>query len=154
MQHLSLVLTPTQEQPTPTYTPIPTETSALDGRLRGGMLCPEFFLRGSTRILREHVFCLVSCLLAGGLIMELRENRGMRRVEVECYSGRVADERPMRFRLEGREYLVSEVLDQWYGPEHQYFKLATDDGGLYIRSHRTSVPDGDWELVSFREPDR
>jgi len=73
------------------------------------------------------------------------------RVEVECYSGRKADERPVRFRLEGRSYMIEDVLDQWYGPEYEYFKLTTDDGGVYILSHRTSVPDGEWELVSFRK---
>jgi len=36
-------------------------------------------------------------------------------VEVDCYSGYKADEQPVRFRLDGREYLVAELLDQWYG---------------------------------------
>jgi hypothetical protein len=73
------------------------------------------------------------------------------RVQVECYSGRKADERPVRFRLEGREYMVEQILDQWYGPEHEYFKLQADDGNVYILRHQTSVPDGDWDLVSFRK---
>jgi hypothetical protein len=72
------------------------------------------------------------------------------RVQVQCYSGRKADERPVRFRLEEREYLVEEILDQWYGPEHAFFKVRADDGNLYILRHRTSAPDGDWDLVSFR----
>ena len=46
---------------------------------------------------------------------------------------------------------VEEVLDQWYGPEHAFFKLRADDGNLHILRHETSVPDGEWELVSFRE---
>jgi hypothetical protein len=33
------------------------------------------------------------------------------KLEVDCYSGRKADERPLRFRLDGHEYLVEEVLD-------------------------------------------
>jgi len=73
------------------------------------------------------------------------------RVEVECYAGRKADERPVRFQLHGHSYLVEEVLDQWYGPEHLFFKVRADDDNLYILRHETSVPDGDWELVSFRE---
>ena len=36
------------------------------------------------------------------------------RLRVECYSGRKADERPVRFQLGERGYLVEEVLDQWY----------------------------------------
>ncbi len=70
---------------------------------------------------------------------------------MECHSGQKADERPIRFRLEGREYVVREVLDQWYGPEHAFFKIRGDDGNLYILRHETSVPDGDWDLVSFRK---
>jgi uncharacterized protein (UPF0128 family) len=76
------------------------------------------------------------------------------KVEVECYAGRKEDERPVRFRLEGHEYMVEEVLDQWVGPEHVFFKIRADDGNLYILRHETSVPDGSWELVSFRETGR
>ncbi len=72
-------------------------------------------------------------------------------VEVQCYSGRVADERPVRFRLGERDYMVEEVLDQWYGPGDKFFKVRADDGNLYILRHETSVPDGEWDLVSFRE---
>jgi hypothetical protein len=61
----------------------------------------------------------------------LGENEGMR-VEVECYSGRKADERPVRFRLDGHEYIVEEVLDQWDGPEQVFFKVRADDGKVYI----------------------
>jgi hypothetical protein len=31
-------------------------------------------------------------------------------LEVNCYSGRKADERPLRFRLDKRDYAVEEVL--------------------------------------------
>jgi hypothetical protein len=44
-------------------------------------------------------------------------------VQVECYSGAKADERPIRFQLDGREYAMQEVLDHWYLPEDTYFKL-------------------------------
>ena len=73
------------------------------------------------------------------------------KVQVECYSGRKADERPIRFRLDEHPYAVEQVLDQWYGPEHVFFKVRADDGNLYILRHQTSVPDGDWDLVSFRK---
>ena len=32
------------------------------------------------------------------------------KLEVDCYSGRTADERPIRFRLDGHEYLVEELI--------------------------------------------
>src|SRR6266567_7034624 len=51
---------------------------------------------------------------------------------VECFSGRKADERPIRFTLEGRQYQVKAVLDQWYDPESIYYKVLTDDGNVYI----------------------
>ena len=54
------------------------------------------------------------------------------KLEVECYSGGKADERPVRFRLNGREYVVEDVLDQWYGPQDVFFKLRADDGNFYI----------------------
>ena len=72
-------------------------------------------------------------------------------LNVECYSGRKADERPVRFRLEGREYLVEAVLDQWYDPESISYKVRADDGNLYILRQQTSTSDGTWELVSFRQ---
>jgi len=34
------------------------------------------------------------------------------KLEVDCYSGRAADERPVRFRLEDCQYMVEEILDQ------------------------------------------
>jgi len=72
-------------------------------------------------------------------------------LEVECYSGHKADERPIRFRLDGHEYLVEELLDQWYGQEHEFFKVRADDGNLYILRHVTSSPEGGWDLASFRQ---
>jgi hypothetical protein len=72
------------------------------------------------------------------------------KLEVVCYSGRKADERPVRFSLDGHQYLVEDILDQWYGPEKAFYKVRADDGNLYILSTQISVPDGPWELVSFR----
>ena len=34
------------------------------------------------------------------------------KLEVDCYSDRTAHERPVRFRLDEREYLVEELLHQ------------------------------------------
>jgi hypothetical protein len=62
-----------------------------------------------------------------------------------------ADERPLRFRLDELEYVVEDVLDQWYGPDKAFYKVRADDGNLYILSRQTSVPGGLWDLVSFRQ---
>ena len=80
----------------------------------------------------------------------LCQNRDMK-LEVDCYSGRKADERPVRFRLGGREYLVEAVLDQWYGPQDASYKARADDGNLYILRRESSTPEGIWHLVSFRQ---
>ncbi len=73
------------------------------------------------------------------------------KLEVDCYSGRKADERPVRFRLEGRQYLVEEVLDQSYGPQDAFYKIRADDGNLYILRRESSSPEVAWHLVSFRQ---
>jgi len=73
------------------------------------------------------------------------------KLNVECYAGRKADERPIRFRLKGRQYLVETVLDQWYNPGSILYKVRADDGNLYILRQQTSTPDGMWDLVSFRQ---
>jgi len=72
------------------------------------------------------------------------------RVRVECYSGRKADERPIRFQLDERDYLVEEVLDRWYGPNEAFFKVRADDGNLYILRQDQSTPERAWRLESFR----
>lgn len=70
-------------------------------------------------------------------------------VQVQCYSGAKADERPMRFHLGGHEYTVEEILDQWYGPEDTYFKLRADDHNIYILRHSPATDT--WSLESFRK---
>jgi len=72
------------------------------------------------------------------------------RVRVECYSGRKADERPIRFQLDNHDYMVEEVLDQWHGPSGMFFKVRADDGNLFLRQDR-ATSDGAWSLESFRE---
>ena len=70
---------------------------------------------------------------------------------VECYSGRKADERPVRFWVDWKLYLVESLLDQWYDPEHIFYKLRADDGNLYILRQQTSTPNAQWDLISFRQ---
>ena len=71
-------------------------------------------------------------------------------VQVECYAGHKAEERPVRFHLDDHDYLVEEVLDQWYGPNDSYFKVRADDGNLYILRRAMSTGEGAWSLESFR----
>ena len=70
---------------------------------------------------------------------------------VQCYSGRKEEERPVRFQLGERSYMVEEIVDQWYGPDDAFFKVRADDGNLYILRRRTSAAEEEWSLEAFRE---
>ena len=69
-------------------------------------------------------------------------------VQVECYSGHRADERPLRFTLSGRSYEVNEVDDQWYSPDARYFRVRAGDGNLYVLRH--DERENRWSLEGFR----
>ena len=73
------------------------------------------------------------------------------KLRVECYSGAKADERPVRFWLDERAFLVEEILDQWYGPLDAFFKVRADDGNLYILRQSQSLSEDAWSLEAFRE---
>jgi hypothetical protein len=72
-------------------------------------------------------------------------------LRVECYSGHKGDERPVRFQLDGHDYFVEELLDQWYGPDDMYFKVRADDGNLYILRHHGPGSQTEWTLEAFRQ---
>jgi hypothetical protein len=57
---------------------------------------------------------------------------GRLRVRVECYAGYRDEETPRCLYLGPRCIRVEAVLDRWLAPEHRYFKLRGDDGGVYI----------------------
>jgi hypothetical protein len=66
-------------------------------------------------------------------------------LKVECYAGYKGDERPTSFVLEERTLRVEEVVDRWYDPDYDYFKVVADDGGTYLLRHDLNS-DG-WQLV-------
>ena len=68
----------------------------------------------------------------------------MSRVEVECYSGYRADQRPVRFSLGGRTLQVLEIEDQWYGPSARFFRIRAGDGGMYILKHDEVSDSWEW----------
>jgi hypothetical protein len=77
-------------------------------------------------------------------------------LQVECYSGYRADERPRRFAFAGKpgapQHEIKEVLDQWYGVGYQCFKVRADDGNIYILRHQ--MDEDCWRLDSFRRPEK
>jgi len=68
-------------------------------------------------------------------------------LRVECYAGHRGEEAPRRFFLGKREVEVKEIVDRWLGPEHRYFKVRGDDGGVYILRH--DVAQDFWEMTLF-----
>lgn len=68
-------------------------------------------------------------------------------LKVECYAGHRGEETPLRFYLGKRCVEVDEVIDRWLDPEHRYFKLRGDDGGVYILRHSTG--EDRWEMTLF-----
>jgi len=53
-------------------------------------------------------------------------------IHVSSYSGYKADERPISFTLLGRELMVEEIIDRWYGPNNSFFKVLANDGKVYL----------------------
>jgi hypothetical protein len=72
-------------------------------------------------------------------------------IKVEGYCGYKANQRPLAFSLGKRKLEVKAIMDQWYGPDHAYFKVLAEDTNIYIL--RYSAANDQWELVFFNEGD-
>ena len=55
-----------------------------------------------------------------------------KKIEVIAYSGYKANERPLYFVMDNRKLEVTNIIDRWYGEEHDYFKVLADDGKVYV----------------------
>ncbi len=55
---------------------------------------------------------------------------------VVTYCGFRVHERPLRFTWGGQWLEVREVLEQGYGPDHLFFKVAAADGRVYLLQYR------------------
>jgi len=60
-------------------------------------------------------------------------------IQVECYSGYKANERPVAFTYEGHRLAIQEIVDCWHEggldasrPVIDYFKVRTTDGKVYL----------------------
>lgn len=70
------------------------------------------------------------------------------RVIVECYAGYRGEETPRAFLVGDRRIEVRALLDAWLGPDHRYFKVQGDDGGVYLLRHDAEADL--WELRMYR----
>jgi hypothetical protein len=69
------------------------------------------------------------------------------KLQVTCYSGYTAHERPVSFILGKTKFVVIEVIDRWYGPDYLFFKVRADDGNIYIL--KCDETTGEWELEFY-----
>ena len=72
----------------------------------------------------------------------------VKRVEVDCYAGYRADERPVRVRLGGETLAVAEVEDRWYSPGETFFRVRLANGDRYVLRHVEAQDT--WSLEGFR----
>ena len=70
-------------------------------------------------------------------------------LKVECYAGYKTNQRPVAFFLGKRRLQVQKIVDQWYGPDHIYFKVLAENDNTYIL--RYSEKEDRWELVFFKD---
>lgn len=75
-------------------------------------------------------------------------DRVEKRVEVETYSGYMADERPVRVTIDGVGLEVAEVEDRWYSPGATFFRVLLTTGERYVlrRIEAQEV----WVLEAYR----
>jgi len=69
-------------------------------------------------------------------------------IHVESYSAYKAEERPLRFELNGRQYQVRAVEDRWYSPGATYFRVVASDRNRYVLRHDETADA--WSLEGFR----
>jgi len=72
------------------------------------------------------------------------------RVEVES-SGAHGLSIPRRFRLDRRVVEAVKVLDQWFGADYSYCKVAGSDSALYIL--RLDENRSEWTLTMYASPE-
>ena len=70
-------------------------------------------------------------------------------VRVGCYAGFKGAERPLRFQLGERWLRVTAILDRWYDLDASYFRVRTEEGGVYVLRH--SEPEDAWTLEAYRQ---
>jgi len=67
-------------------------------------------------------------------------------IEVECYSGFKANERPVAFTYQGQRREIMEILDRWYEgdldssrPIINYFKVKAADGNVFFLRYHSGL---------------
>ena len=69
------------------------------------------------------------------------------KIRVDTYDGYRSGERPLRFHIGRKRREVVDVLDRWYGEDHDYFKVRADDGAVYVLRYQREIDH--WELIQY-----
>jgi len=70
-------------------------------------------------------------------------------LKVKCYSDYKLNQRPISFTISDREFLIKEIVDQWYGPDSLYFKVRDKSDHTYILKYNQAQDL--WELEFFEK---
>ncbi len=62
----------------------------------------------------------------------MRIDSRLKVIQVSCYSGYKANERPADLTVRGRKLMVEKIIDRWYGVNHSYFKILANDQKIYL----------------------
>jgi len=77
------------------------------------------------------------------------EEKCPEKLQVESYSGYKANERPTLFCLKDRRVGIVDIIDRWYGTNHDFFKVLADDGRVYVLKWQRFTDE--WFLVKVVE---
>jgi hypothetical protein len=69
-------------------------------------------------------------------------------IQVECYAGYKADERPVRVLLDGQMVDVAALEDRWYSPGLTYFRILLSNDERYVL--RRQEAQDVWTIEAFR----
>ncbi len=69
-------------------------------------------------------------------------------IQVDCYSGYKADERPLRMHLADRTIQIVAIEDRWYSPGATYFRVLVEGGDRYVLRHEEAQDV--WSLAGYR----
>jgi hypothetical protein len=84
-------------------------------------------------------------------IKEKNDKEMSAKITVDCYAGYKADQQPLAFSLGRKKIKVTDIRDQWYGPDYTYFKVLAEDKNTYIL--RYSEANDRWDMVLFEKKD-
>ena len=71
-------------------------------------------------------------------------------VMVKAYSGFKTNERPVSFQIGNENHFVDEIIDNWIGEKHAFWKVLTDRKKKFLLKYD---PEGRrWEVEPFRQP--